>query len=75
MKIILTQTSYHMLCSKTFEGSVKIRDPSGTAGRRLLWCLCCILLFFLRHKAESLVMKFILFRHLKIQLTQITVLP
>lgn len=63
-----------MLCSKTLEGSVKIRDPSGTAGRRLLWYLCCILLFFLRHKAESLVMKFILFGDLKIQLTQITVL-
>lgn len=73
-KSILEQTSHHMLCSKTLEGSVKIRDPSGTAGRRLLWWLCCILLFLLRHKAENLVMKFILFRDLKTQLTQITVL-
>lgn len=72
MKISLEEISHHMLCSKTLEGSVKIRDPSGTAGRLLLWCLCCILLF-LRHKAESLVMKFILFRDLKTQLTQITV--
>lgn len=62
-----------MLCSKTLEGSVKIRDPSGTAGRLLLWCLACIL-FFLRHKAKSLVVKFIVLRDLKIHLTQITVL-
>lgn len=73
MKISLEETSYHMLCSKTLEGSVKIRDPSGTAGRLLLWCLCCILLF-LRYKAESLVMKFIVLRDLKTHLTQITVL-
>lgn len=73
MKISVGKTSHHMLCSKTLEGSLKIRDPSGAVGRLLLWCLCCILLF-LRQKAESLVMKFILFRDLKIQLTQITVL-